>query len=85
MLIPKPKPLGSIAHPTPIEYITLPTPSECTINDDVSVNSNISEDCSGIIPVNENIKQYLMKGGPCDIKSYNSQTFNFGRKNNLIC
>ena len=65
LVVPDPELLDSAILPTPIKYITLPTPSECTINDDVSVDSNISEDCSGIIPVNENIKQYLMKGGIC--------------------
>ena len=77
-LIPESEPLGSITLPTPIKYITLPTPSECTINDDVSVDSNISEDCSGIIPVNENIKQYLMKSGNCGSNNCTTKTLDFG-------
>ena len=36
-----------------------------TNDDDESITSNISDDCSDIIPVDENIKQYLMKGDNC--------------------
>ena len=76
-VIPEPEPLKSITLPRPIECITLPTQSECTIDDAVSVDSYISDDCSGIIPVDENIKQYLMKGVNCDIRNYTSKTFDF--------
>ena len=48
--------------------------------DDVSIGSKLSEDLSEFIPVNENIKQYLMKGGPCDIRSCKFKTFDFGKK-----
>ena len=61
-----------------MESIPLPTPIECTVSDDVSVDNNISEYCSGIIPINENIKQYLMKDGNCDIRNCTSKTFDFG-------
>ena len=77
-VIPELEPLYSITLPRPIEYITLLTPSACTIDDDVIVDSSISEYFSGIIPVNENIKQHLMKGGNCDIRNCTSKTFDFG-------
>ena len=76
-VIPEPEPLESITLHRPIECIALPTPSEFTIDDEVSVNSNISDDCSEIIPVDENIKQYLMKGGNCDIRNCTSKMFDF--------
>ena len=63
--------------PRPIKCIILHTPSECTINDNFSVDSNISDYCSVIIPVDNNIKQYLMKGGNCDIRNCTSKTFDY--------
>ena len=53
-------------------------PIECNVINDVSVGSKLSEDFSELIPANENIKLYLMKGDTCDIRSCNSKTFDFG-------
>ena len=61
-----------------LEYILNPPPIEWNANDDVSVGSKLSEYFSESAPVNENIKQYLMKGGTCDIRSCNSKAFDFG-------
>ena len=58
-----PEPLDSVMRP--IDCLTLPTQSDYNNDDDESIVSNISDDCSDIIPVDENIKQYLMKGGIC--------------------
>ena len=76
-VVPDPEPLESVILPRPIDCIILPTPTEFTIDDDVSVDSNMSDDCSDIIPVDDNIKQYLMKGGNCVLKNYTSKTFDF--------
>ena len=67
-----------IKAPEILECIPILPPIECNVIDGVSVESNISKDFSEIIPVNENIKQYLMKGGTCGIRSCNSKTFDFG-------
>ena len=75
--IPEPEPLESITFSRPIECIILHTPSEFIIDDDLSVDSIISDGCSVIIPVDENINQYLMKGGNCDIRNCTSQTFDY--------
>ena len=40
--------------------------------------SNISDYCSDIIPVDENIKQYLIKGGNCVLKKCTFKAFIFG-------
>ena len=77
-VVPDPEPLESVILPRPIDCIILPTPIEFTIDDDVSVDSNMSDDCSDIIPVDENIKQYLMKSGNCVLWNCTSKTFDFG-------
>ena len=77
LVVPDPEPLDSVMLPRPIDCLTLPTPTEFTMDNDVSDASNISDDCSDIIPVDENIKQYLMKGGNCVLKNYTSKTFDF--------
>ena len=47
----------------PVECLVLPAQSDNTNDNNESVTSQISDDGSDIIPVDENIKQYLMKGG----------------------
>ena len=59
------------------DCLPISLPIEYNTNDNVSVGSKLSEDLSESIPVNDNIKQYLMKGGTCDIKSCNSKTFKY--------
>ena len=82
LVVPDPELLDSAILPRLIDCITLLTPTEFTIDDDVSVDSNISDDCSDIIPVDENSKQYLMKGGNCVLRNCNSKTFDFGHNFN---
>ena len=59
------------------DCLPISLPIEYNTNDNVSVGSKLSEDLSESIPVNDNIKQHLMKGGTCDIKSCNSKTFKY--------
>ena len=65
-VVPNPEPLDSVMRP--IDCLTLPTQSDYINDNDESTTSNISDNCSVIIPVDENIKQYLMKGGICILK-----------------
>ena len=64
----------------PIDCLTLPTQSDYTNDNDEIITSNISDDCSDIIPVDEIIKQYLMKGGICILKKITSKTFDFSNE-----
>ena len=65
-VIPEPEHLDSVMRP--VDCLILPTQSDYTNDNNESVTSNINDDGSGIIPVDENIKQYLMKGGICILK-----------------
>ena len=76
-IVPDPEPLESVILHRPIDCITLPTLTEFTVDNDVNVDSNISDYCSDIIPVDENIKQYLMKCGNYVIRNCTSKTFDF--------
>ena len=66
LVVPDPEPLNSVI--ILIDCLTHPNPSDFTNDNDDSITSNISDDCSDIILVDENIKQYLMKGGNCVLK-----------------
>ena len=84
-VVPDPEPLDSNIRP--IDCLTLPTQYEYTNDNDESITSNISDDCSNIMPGDENIKQYLMKGGICILKKITSKTFDFSnefRKRELL-
>ena len=82
LVVPGPEPLDSVMFPRPIDCLTLPTPTEFTNDNDVSVTSDISDECFDIIPVDENIKPYLMEGGNCVLKNCPSKTFDFGNNFN---
>ena len=62
----------------PVECLILLTQSDNTNDNNESVTSKLSDDGSDIIPVDENIKQYLMEGGNCVLKNCPSKTFDFG-------
>ena len=53
---PDPEPLYSAMLLRLNDCLTLPTPSEFIIDNVDSVTSNIGDDCSDIIPIDENIK-----------------------------
>ena len=73
-VVSNPEPRDSVMKP--IDYLTIPTHSDNTNDNDESITSNISDDCFDIIPVDEYIKQYLMKGGICILKNSTSKIFN---------
>ena len=61
-----------------LDCIPNPPLMECNDNDG-SIGSKLNENLSEFITVNENIKQYLTKGGTCGIRSCNSKTFDIGK------
>ena len=77
-VVPDPEPLDSVIRP--IDCLTIPTQSDYTNDNDDSITSNISDDCSDIIPVDEIIKQYLMKDGICVLKKSTNKTFDFSNE-----
>ena len=76
--VPDPEPLDSVMRP--IDCLSLPTQADYTNDNDEIITSNISDDCSDIIPVDESIKQYLMKGGIYILKHFTSKTFDFSKE-----
>ena len=74
-VVPAPEPLDSVTRP--IDCLTLPTQSDYTNDNNESTTGIISDDGSNIIPVDENVKQYLMKGGICILKNSSNKTFVF--------
>ena len=75
LVVPDPEPLNSVI--ILVDCLTHPNPSDFTNDNDDSITSNISDDCSDIILVDENIIQYLMKGSTHDVRSCNTKTFDF--------
>ena len=84
-VVPEPEHLDSVMRPAehldsvtrPVECLILPTHSDNTNDNNESGTSNISDDGSDIIPVDENIKQYLMKGGICILKHSTNKKFDY--------
>ena len=52
-VVPNPEPLDSVMRPT--DCLTLPTQSSYTNDDDESITSNISDDCSDMMRISNNI------------------------------
>ena len=77
-VIPEPEHLDSVMGP--VDCLIFPTQSDYTNDNNESITSNISDDGSEIISVDENIKQYLMKGGICILKNSNNKTFNYTKE-----
>ena len=77
-VVPEQEHLDSIM--IPVDCLILPTQSDYTNDNNESITSNISDDGSEIISVDENIKQYLMKGGICILKNSNNKTFNYTKE-----
>ena len=73
-----PEPPDSVTRP--IDCLTLLTQSDYTNDNNESITSNISDDGSDIISVDENIKQYLMKGGICILKHSTNKTFDYSKE-----
>ena len=72
-VVPEPEHLDSVMGP--VDCLIFPTQSDYTNDNNESITSNISDDGSDIIPVDENIKQYLMKGGICIHKKSTNKKF----------
>ena len=75
ILVPSVEPLDSVTRP--IDCLTLLTQSDYTNDNNESTTSIISDNVSNNIPVDLNIKQYLMKGGICILKNSANKTFDF--------
>ena len=75
ILVPRVEPLDSVTRP--IDCLTLLTQSDYTNDNNESTTSIISDNVSDNIPVDLNIKQYLMKGGICILKNSANKTFDF--------
>ena len=77
-VIPEPEHLDSVMRP--VDCLILPTQSDYTNDNNEIITSNISDDGSDIISVDENIKQYLMKGGICILKHSTYKTFDYTKE-----
>ena len=75
LVVPEPEPLDIVMRP--VDCLLLPTKSEYTNDNNESVTSKLSDDGSDIIPIDENIKQYLMKGGICILKHSTNKKFDY--------
>ena len=64
----------------PVECLILLTQSDNTNDNNESVTSKLSDDGSDIIPVDENIKQYLMKSGICILKNSAIKIFDYTKE-----
>ena len=87
-VVPEPEHLDSVMRPVEhldsvmrlVECLILPTQSDNTNDNNESVTSQISDDGSDIIPVDENINQYLMKCGICILKHSTIKTFDYSKE-----
>ena len=84
-VVPEPKILDSVMRLVehqdsvmrPVECLSLPTQTDNSNDNNESVTSQISNDGSDIIPVDEYIKQYLMKGSIYILKNSTTITFDY--------
>ena len=63
-----------------VECLLLPTETDNSNDNNESVTSQISDDGSEIIPVDEYIKPYLMKGGICILRNSTNKTFDYNQE-----
>ena len=86
-VVPEPEQLDSVMRPVehedsvmrPVECLLLPTQTDNSNDNNESVTSQISDDGSDMIPVDEYIKQYLMKDGICILKNSTNKTFDYNQ------
>ena len=78
LVVPEPEPLDIVMRP--VDCLLLPTKSEYTNDNNESITSNISDDGSDIIPVDENVKHYLMKDGIFILKKSTNKIFDFANE-----
>ena len=77
-VVPEPERLVSVMRP--VECLLLPTQTDNSNDNNESVTSQISDDGSDMIPVDEYIKQYLMKGGICILKKSTIKIFDYSKE-----